>query len=359
MVWLKDLQPSDYLHHGVPLLQFLAWCRAIWPPQCMPLAKRQVAYGLVLWQVLVLLGTTSARIGSRGEGSPGVPTGKFPQWLSKLSLLSEPEVAGWQTESEDESVEHLNQIGRQNQMQFLQQVMGHQQVMGQQQPNPFPQVAFNQPASAPSINSQNPNFQQFYDVQFNQQQQQQQMMYWQPAVQQPQQPLNYNQQMQMQMQQAFEQQPRLPLQSFPEGMMLVVVPVVPGAEQQPGDVQLQPSQPQFEMDSRSSSQPHVHRALSVSSTPSEISTEMGSSVSTVSGARSRRLNNKESEAVVRQLQTPGLDPVQRKRLLKQVAEDAWTMAITKQGTRVVQAALEAAELSEKMNIVAALRGRVW
>lgn len=35
------------------------------------------------------------------------------------------------------------------------------------------------------------------------------------------------------------------------------------------------------------------------------------------------------------------------------------MAITKQGTRVVQAALEAAELSEKMNIVAALRGRVW
>ena len=26
-----------------------------------------------------------------------------------------------------------------------------------------------------------------------------------------------------------------------------------------------------------------------------------------------RLNNKESEAVVRQLQTPGLDPVQRKR----------------------------------------------
>ena len=35
------------------------------------------------------------------------------------------------------------------------------------------------------------------------------------------------------------------------------------------------------------------------------------------------------------------------------------MAITKQGTRVVQAALDIAEPSEKLSIIASLKGRVW
>jgi hypothetical protein len=35
------------------------------------------------------------------------------------------------------------------------------------------------------------------------------------------------------------------------------------------------------------------------------------------------------------------------------------MAITKHGTRVVQAALEVADLTEKLNLVMSLRGRVW
>ncbi|CAL1165690.1 unnamed protein product [Cladocopium goreaui] len=306
------------------------------------------------------------------------PAAVAPVAVEAEAVESDPEVtvAGWQTESEDESMEHLNRIGKQNQIQFLQQVMGHEMQGGQSRPNPFPQVpqeAFQplpvqplpvQPLQPQSMISQNmtnptpenPNF-QYYDPQFNQQ-----MMYWQQPMQQTQQLNHFNQQMQMQMHQSLEQQPRLqPLQyNVPEGMVLVVVPVEPGAEQ--GEAQ----QPQrhAEMDSRSSSHQHapVNRAPSVSSIPSEISTEIGSSVSTQTAhsTRSRaRWNNKDCEAVVRQLQTCGLDALQRRRLLEQIAEDAWTMAITKHGTRVVQAALEVADLTEKLNLVMSLRGRVW
>jgi len=278
-------------------------------------------------------------------------------------------VAGWQTESEDDSMEQLNQIGRQNQLQFLQQVMGHE-GNEQSQPNPFPlpQGAFVpaqpaqpiQPGQVNQVNHPNQqNFQQFYDPQFNQQQ----MMYWQQNTQQPQQQLNFNQQMQLQMHQALEQTRLQPLQSYvPEGMVLVVVPVAPGTEQ--GEAQPQPAVRPVE-DSRSSGR-RVKRAPSVSSIPSEISTEMGSSVSTQTNttqathSRSRaRWNNKDCEAVVRQLQTYGLDAAQRRRILDQISEDAWTMAITKHGTRVVQAALDVADLPEKLNLVASLRGRVW
>ena len=125
-----------------------------------------------------------------------------------------------------------------------------------------------------------------------------------------------------------------------------------------------------------------------------------------------RWNNKDCEAVVRQLQTYGLDAAQRRRWaetsckkyndstalkgcgternLFKCAFDIgswikfrrmrsepqydgvlnhngwqpnetprWTMAITKHGTRVVQAALDVADLPEKLNLVASLRGRVW
>lgn len=77
--------------------------------------------------------------------------------------------------------------GRQNQLQFLQQVMGHE-GNEQSQPNPFPlpQGAFPapaQPIQPGQVNPNQQNFQQFYDPQFNQQQ----MMYWQQNTQQPQQ----------------------------------------------------------------------------------------------------------------------------------------------------------------------------
>lgn len=86
---------------------------------------------------------------------------------------------------------------------------------------------------------------------------------------------------------------------------------------------------------------------------SEISTEVS-----FSAPRARaRWNNKESEAVVRQLQSG--DVAQRRRLIEQVAEDTWATAITKHGTRVVQAALEVGELPERLKLLAALRGRVW
>ena len=88
---------------------------------------------------------------------------------------------------------------------------------------------------------------------------------------------------------------------------------------------------------------------------SEISTDV-SSVSTTRGAR---WNNKQSEAVVKQLTSGQLPAPQRRRLIEHVAEDAWGMAITKHGTRVVQAALEAAELPERLKLLSALRGRVW
>ncbi|CAJ1352517.1 unnamed protein product, partial [Effrenium voratum] len=270
---------------------------------------------------------------------------------------SEAEVvanSGWQTASEDESEEPRHQIGRQQQVQFLQQVMGMQS---------FPQP------EAPALPYQ------MYDQQFNQQ-----MMYWQPMQQQssmqqqPQssmqqqsmrQPMQPMQQPMRQMQQmqpmnpGFQMQMPLgnqmqPMQSYMpmHNMVLVAVPVVPETEQS------EHALPQdFERRSFGRVQP---RAPSVSST-SEISTEFGSTVSTRTPGRERisRWTNKESEAIVRQLQAPNLDVAQRRRLVERVAADAWSMAITKQGTRVVQAALEVADLPEKLNMVAALKGRVW
>ena len=37
----------------------------------------------------------------------------------------------------------------------------------------------------------------------------------------------------------------------------------------------------------------------------------------------------------------------------------WSMAITKHGTRVVQAAFEMSEVSEKQNLLDVLKGKVW
>ncbi|CAE7539342.1 APUM3 [Symbiodinium natans] len=279
---------------------------------------------------------------------------------------SEAEVAGWQTASEDED-DRSQQIGQQHRMQFLQQVMRHE--MQQQQGQPFADqqgmAFFNQQQQQQQPfrqqNFQQPQLQPFYDGRpFNQQQ----VVYW--PNQMPQHAVNpqFNQQMQMQMQQAMSQQPQL--QAFApmpqmQQMVLVAVPVVPENSPVSQGDEAPAHQPDME---------HLrnfsmgHRAPSVSSTPSEISMEMGSSVSTQTPSNRERAtsrwNGKESEAVVRQLRAPGLDAASRKRLLERIVQDAWSMAITKHGTRVVQAAFEvAAEISEKQNLLDVLRGKVW
>eukprot|EP00439_Symbiodinium_sp_Y106_P055015 s2572_g7.t1 len=286
-------------------------------------------------------------------------------------LQSEAELAGWQTASEDED-ERSEQIGHQQRMQFMQQVMQHemqqqQQHQQQQQPDRQGMAFFNQQQQQqrqqrfPQQNSQQPQM-QFYDAQ---QFHQQQVLYWPNQMQQHAvNPQQFNHQMQMQMQQAMSQQPQL--QAFApmpqmQQMVLVAVPVVPeNAPVAQGD---EPA-PQVDMEQlRNFSM--GNRAPSVSSTPSEISMEMGSSVSTqtpshrAERAATSRWNGKESEAVVRQLRAPGLDAASRKRLMERIVQDAWSMAITKHGTRVVQAAFEISEVSEKQNLLDVLKGKVW
>ncbi|CAE8628601.1 unnamed protein product [Polarella glacialis] len=77
----------------------------------------------------------------------------------------------------------------------------------------------------------------------------------------------------------------------------------------------------------------------------------------------QRLNlkwaSKECDAAVKQLKSPGLDEAQRQKLMERIVTDAWSMAVTKQGTRLVQVALEVADAAGKLTLAAALRGRVW
>ena len=70
-----------------------------------------------------------------------------------------------------------------------------------------------------------------------------------------------------------------------------------------------------------------------------------------------RWTSRDCEWVSRQLVKADLP--QRSELLQQVIQDAWTLAGSKHGTRVVQAALDVADYAEKQSLAGALQGRVW
>lgn len=120
-----------------------------------------------------------------------------------------------------------------------------------------------------------------------------------------------------------EQDPVAPMASMP-GSMAPVSPPVPFA---PGQLE------------------RVTTATSESS--------WASAASTVS-----RWTNRDCDWTNKKLMKPD-SPQQRRDLLRQVIQDVWSLANSKNGTRVVQTALDVADYSEKQSLASIFQGRVW
>lgn len=78
---------------------------------------------------------------------------------------------------------------------------------------------------------------------------------------------------------------------------------------------------------------------------------------TAASSNSSRWTSRDCEWTSRQLMKPHFP--QRQELLQQVIQDAWSLASSKHGTRVVQAALDAADYAEKQLLANTMVGRVW
>mmetsp|Transcript_93393 Transcript_93393/g.166116 ORF Transcript_93393/g.166116 Transcript_93393/m.166116 type:complete len:574 (-) Transcript_93393:178-1899(-) len=288
-------------------------------------------------------GVRQNRENRRRGGRRGVTAQRATDRQTVVELETSDVEGGWQTASEDEEDDMV----------------------------PFPGQMQAQQAW-PMMDQQGQYQQQF--VQFNQYGQQGQM--W-PQEQQ------YNQQMQMQqMGQMQHLQPYMPMMQ--NGMVLVAVPVnqPQGREQQLQ--QLQEEQSQLEQlhrqlvqqeqqlqeasaagplqpglqrkDSKTTGSLHLWADHAPSSASSEVSFEP---TTPSTGRTASRWNSKESDMIVRQLKNVGTDMAQKKLLIARIVEEGWSMAVTKHGTRVVQAALEVADAAEKVALAGALKGRVW
>eukprot|EP00438_Fugacium_kawagutii_P006702 Skav219114 [mRNA] locus=scaffold1574:367358:372836:+ [translate_table: standard] len=87
-------------------------------------------------------------------------------------------------------------------------------------------------------------------------------------------------------------------------------------------------------------------------------TSESSSWASASGsvASSSRWSNRDCDWISKQLMKQGPP---RREAIQQVIQDVWTLANSKNGTRVVQTALDVADYAEKQSLAYSFQGRVW
>lgn len=81
------------------------------------------------------------------------------------------------------------------------------------------------------------------------------------------------------------------------------------------------------------------------------------SESSWASAASSRWTSRDCDWTNKQLMKP--DCPQRRELLRQVIQDSWNLANSKNGTRLVQTALDVADYQEKQLLASSFQGRVW
>ena len=99
------------------------------------------------------------------------------------------------------------------------------------------------------------------------------------------------------------------------------------------------------------------RAISGSTISSQCPKTMGRLESSWASAASSRWTSRDCDWTNKQLMKP--DCPQRRELLRQVIQDSWNLANSKNGTRLVQTALDVADYQEKQLLASSFQGRVW
>ena len=173
----------------------------------------------------------------------------------------------------------------------------------------------------------------------------------------------------MQVMQHFQQPSHLPqmlqMPQVPQMMPMVMVPMPMSTESRETALQQPCGSPQRESRGAASAGPVSPGPLDrhVSSAPSEASdwasAEQASLASSSSSAprahhASARWTNRDCDWAIRQLSS---NP--SRELLQEILLDAWALASSKSGTRVVQAAMDVAEAPDKQLLTNVFKGRVW
>ena len=163
----------------------------------------------------------------------------------------------------------------------------------------------------------------------------------------------------MQFQQA-SHMPQMLQPQIPQMMPVVMVPVPVSTESRDGAVP-QPSSPgegSFAVPGPvSPGRLDRHTSSALSEVSDWASVEQASLASTSSSVqRAPRWTNRDCDWAIRQLAS---GPNRNRELLQQILQDAWVLASSKHGTRVVQAAMDVAEAPEKQLLTNVFKGRVW